>query len=137
MTQLFIAVDEETFVHKITAKSPDEVRHEIEMGVFQFPVPLTDPAAVQLRDNLLITERDKDPMLSRTQRNILDLLSLGASETEIARAMRKKDRARRAYYEHYTDQEWGDCHNYDLALNSGTLGFDACVRYVCEAARDF
>ena len=87
MTQLFIAVDEETFVHKITAKSPDEVRHEIEMGVFQFPVPLTDPAAVQLRDNLLITERDKDPMLSRTQRNILDLLSLGASETEIARAM--------------------------------------------------
>ena len=63
---------------------------------------------------------------------------IGSSEpAEIARAMRKKDRARRAYYEHYTDQEWGDCHNYDLALNSGTLGFDACVRYICEAARDF
>ena len=53
---------------------------------------------------------------------------------EIQRAMKKKDRARRAYYEHYTDQEWGDCHNYDLALNSGTLGFDECVRYICEAA---
>ena len=87
MTQLFIAVDEETFIHKITAKSPDEVRREIEMGVFQFPVPLRDPAAVQLRDNLLITERDLDPLLSRTQLNILDLLSLGASETEIARSM--------------------------------------------------
>ena len=54
---------------------------------------------------------------------------------EIFRAMRKKDRARRAYYEHYTGQEWGDCHNYDLALNSGTLGFDECVRFICEAVQ--
>ena len=53
----------------------------------------------------------------------------------IRRVMKKKDRARRAYYEHYTDQEWGDCHNYDLVLNSGTLGYEECVRIVCEAAR--
>ena len=87
MTHIIIAVDEETIIHKITARSPEEVRREIEMGIFQLPVPLTDPGAVQLRDYLLIAERDKDPLLSRTQLNILDLLSLGASETEIARSM--------------------------------------------------
>ena len=27
---------------------------------------------------------------------------------EIVRAMKKKDRARRSYYEHYTGQHWGD-----------------------------
>jgi len=54
---------------------------------------------------------------------------------EIARRMKKEDRARRAYYEHYTDREWGDCRNYDLALNSGTLGYEACARYICEAAQ--
>ena len=87
MTNLIIAVDAETFIHKIIAKSPDEVRREIETGVFEFPIPLANPAATQLRDYVLIAERDKDPLLSRTQLNILDLLSLGASETEIARSM--------------------------------------------------
>ncbi len=87
MTHIFIAVDGESFVHKITAKSPDEVRREVEMGVYQFPVPIAEPMAVQLRDCLLIAERDRDPLLSRTQLNILDLLALGASETEIARSM--------------------------------------------------
>ncbi len=87
MTQLIIAVDEETIVLKTIARSPEEIQREIETGVFQFPVPIPDPVTIRLRDCLLVAERDRDPLISRTQLNILDLLSLGASETEIAKAM--------------------------------------------------
>ena len=54
---------------------------------------------------------------------------------EIVRAMKKKDRARRSYYEHYTGQHWGDCHSYDITLNSGSLGVEACVQLICAAVK--
>lgn len=54
---------------------------------------------------------------------------------EIVRAMKKRDRARRSYYEHYTGQHWGDCHNYDITLNSGSLGVEACVQLICAAVK--
>ena len=54
---------------------------------------------------------------------------------EIIHAMHKKDRERRNYYEHYSHERWGDIKNYDLVLDSGTLGFDTCVKIICEAAK--
>lgn len=54
---------------------------------------------------------------------------------EIQRAMKKTDAARRAYYQSFTGKRWGDMKNYNLALDSGLLGYDACVRIICEAAR--
>ena len=41
----------------------------------------------------------------------------------------------RSYYEHYTGQHWGDCHNYDITLNSGSLGVEACVQLICAAVK--
>ena len=49
--------------------------------------------------------------------------------------MDSADRARRSYYEHYTGQHWGDCHNYDITLNSGSLGVEACVQLICAAVK--
>ncbi len=57
------------------------------------------------------------------------------SASEIQRVMRKTDQARRSYYTHYTGKAWGDHRNFHLSLDSGTLGYDACVRIICEAAR--
>ena len=34
----------------------------------------------------------------------------------------------------FTDQVWGDRHNYDLMLNSGELGFQKCVDIICQMA---
>ena len=31
-----------------------------------------------------------------------------------------------------TDMEWGDAVNYDLSLNSGTLGIETCVSVIEE-----
>ncbi len=57
-------------------------------------------------------------------------------EAAIRRAMRKTDQARHAYYTHYTGLPWGDLQDFHLALDSGELGYDACVRLICQAARE-
>ena len=49
--------------------------------------------------------------------------------------IQKKDKQRRTYYRYYTDQHWGSYENYDLSLDSGTLGEDACVLIISELAK--
>ena len=46
--------------------------------------------------------------------------------------LRDKDKRRAAYHRFYTNMKWGHAQNYDLTLNSGTLGIDKCV----EISRD-
>ena len=41
--------------------------------------------------------------------------------------LRDKDKRRAAYHRFYTDMKWGRAQNYDIALNSGTLGIGQCV----------
>ncbi len=56
--------------------------------------------------------------------------------TEIQKRMQKTDAARRTYYQQYTGKRWGDSHNYTLSLDTGVLGYDTCVKLICEAARN-
>ena len=87
MTHIIIGNRDGGFIYQYNEKSPDEICRDIELGVYPFPIPLTDPTAVWQRDYLLVTERDALPLLSKNQRNILELLAMGASETEIGKAM--------------------------------------------------
>ncbi len=57
------------------------------------------------------------------------------NSSEIQHVMKKTDQARRSYYTHYTGNAWGDHRNFHLCLDSGSLGYDVCVRIICEAAR--
>ena len=54
---------------------------------------------------------------------------------EIQKAMKKTDNARRNYYQQFTGKRWGDTRNYNLSLDSGLLGYDACVKLICDAYR--
>ena len=54
--------------------------------------------------------------------------------TEIQRLMSRKDASRHAYYNRYTGKKWGDGRNYDMTLDSGSLGYDLCVRLIADAA---
>ncbi len=56
-------------------------------------------------------------------------------EAVIRRTMTKTDQARHAYYHRYTGKAWGDLRNFHLALDSGALGYDTCVKLICAAAR--
>ena len=55
--------------------------------------------------------------------------------TELQKIITKKDDSRHTYYHHYTGKKWGDCHNYQLVLDSGALGYDLCVKLILEAAQ--
>jgi len=51
----------------------------------------------------------------------------------IKEEIEKTDRNRSAYYNYYTQNRWGDAHNYDLALNAA-LGREVCVKMILDAA---
>lgn len=87
MTHIIIALGDGSFMYRSSDKSPEEILREIEIGVYSFPDVIHDPVALRQQNYLLIAERDGLPLLSKKQRNVLDLLSMGASETEIGRAM--------------------------------------------------
>lgn len=56
----------------------------------------------------------------------------GEREQSPEQRIRDKDKRRAAYHRFYTDMKWGHAQNYDLTLNSGTLGIDRCVEIIKE-----
>lgn len=55
---------------------------------------------------------------------------------ESADALEKLEKKRCSYYQHYTGKRFGDAQNYDMCLNSGSLGLDECVKTICSAYRN-
>ena len=55
--------------------------------------------------------------------------------SDIQKVMKKTDAARRSYYQQFAGRHWGDYRNYNLMLDSGLLGYDACVQLIVDAAR--
>ena len=51
----------------------------------------------------------------------------GDNEVSPEKRLRNKDKCRKAYYQFYTDMEWGKAENYHIALDSGKLGIEKCV----------
>ena len=46
--------------------------------------------------------------------------------------LKDKDKRRAAYHRFYTDMKWGHAQNYDITLNSGTLGIENCVDIITK-----
>lgn len=57
----------------------------------------------------------------------------GESDVNPKKRLKDKDKRRAAYYEIYTDQKFGDPLNYDLCLNSSTLGIEQCADMIVQA----
>lgn len=51
----------------------------------------------------------------------------GESDCSPEQRIREKDKRRAAYHRFYTDMKWGRAQNYDVTLDSGTLGIDKCA----------
>ncbi|MBQ8108579.1 MAG: cytidylate kinase-like family protein [Clostridia bacterium] len=56
--------------------------------------------------------------------------------SEIQKAMKRTDQARRSYYQQFTGRHWSDCANYNLMLDTGILGYDTSAKLICEAVRN-
>ena len=54
----------------------------------------------------------------------------GEREESPEQRLKDKDKRRAAYHRFYTDMKWGHAQNYDVTLNSGTLGIDKCVEII-------
>ena len=60
----------------------------------------------------------------------------GESEKKPEVRLSEKDKRRKVNYQHYTGRTWGQANNYDLCLNSGNLGIDACVDLIVSTVQN-
>ena len=51
--------------------------------------------------------------------------------------MRKKDRQRWSYYDHYSQKRWGQAKNYDFTIDSGFLGIEGSVEQIVSVIDAF
>lgn len=63
------------------------------------------------------------------------ITSYGIPLEDAESTLQRFDRKRSRYYSANTGRDWRDWSNYDLILDSGTLGIDACARAVLAAMR--
>lgn len=55
--------------------------------------------------------------------------------SQVVDTINKTDKRRSTYYNFYTGNKWGKYDNYDLAINSSTLGVECTVELICQFAR--
>ncbi len=59
----------------------------------------------------------------------------GESEKAPTVRLQEKDKRRRVNYQHYTGRTWGMAQNYDLCLDSSTIGVEKCTDIVVELVK--
>lgn len=57
------------------------------------------------------------------------------SDDEAAKMIKDTDKKRSVNYRYCTDQEWSSRKNYDIVLNSSTLGYDNCIDVISRLYR--
>ncbi len=55
--------------------------------------------------------------------------------SQIIDVINKTDKRRASYYNFYTGNKWGKYDNYDMAINSSTLGIDGAVEVICASIK--
>ena len=84
----------------------------------------------------------------RHMKNVVNVFIHASMEYRMDRAVRlydvpekhakgvlaRTDKQRASYYNFYTDQEWDDMRNYDLALDSSKIGADGAVEVILQYA---
>ena len=56
----------------------------------------------------------------------------GIDQKDLQKLIERTDKSRASFHKFYTEQNWGDSRNYDLAFNSGVIGIDASVEQIVE-----
>ncbi|MCI5773940.1 MAG: cytidylate kinase-like family protein [Erysipelotrichaceae bacterium] len=60
----------------------------------------------------------------------------GETDEKPLKRVKEKDKKRAAYYRYYTENDFGEVHNYDVALDSGKIGIDRCVEIIADLYQD-
>ncbi len=59
----------------------------------------------------------------------------GESEKSPIARLQEKDKRRQINYQHYTGRVWGNANNYDLCLNSASIGLENCVDIIVNQCK--
>ncbi len=59
----------------------------------------------------------------------------GECDKSPEKRLTEKDQKRKVYYKNYTGRNWGQAQNYDICLNSGVLGVEACAELILQACK--
>ena len=62
--------------------------------------------------------------------------SYGASDRRPEAILAERDKRRRLNYQHYTGRLWGVSQNYDLCLDTGTLGLEQCADIIMQVYKN-
>ncbi len=60
----------------------------------------------------------------------------GESEKSPETRLQEKDKRRRVNYQHYTGRTWGAAQNYDICLDSSTIGIDQCADMIVQMVKN-
>ena len=69
------------------------------------------------------------PMAKRAERIVREY---GESDVAVEKRLIDKDKRRKAYYELYTDMEWGVANNYDISMDSSVIGTQKCAEIIVD-----
>ena len=57
----------------------------------------------------------------------------GVDPLKAEESLKKADKQRASYYNYYATNTWGDVNNYDLCVDTGTLGIEGAVDLIAHA----
>ena len=60
----------------------------------------------------------------------------GESEKSPEARLQEKDKRRRVNYQHYTGRNWGAAQNYDICLDTSTLGIEQCADIIVSLVQN-
>lgn len=60
----------------------------------------------------------------------------GESEKSPEARLQEKDKRRRVNYQHYTGRNWGAAQNYDICLDTSTIGIDQCADIIVSLVQN-
>ncbi len=60
----------------------------------------------------------------------------GMNKQKAEKEIKRIDKLRANHYKHYTDKEWANHSNYDICINSDTLGVEKAADLICQMIRD-
>lgn len=60
----------------------------------------------------------------------------GLDEEKAEKEMKRIDKLRANHYKYYTEKEWGNYSNYDICINSDTLGIEKTAELICKMIQE-
>ena len=64
------------------------------------------------------------------------LVSKKAEKEKAEKEINKINKLRANHYKHYTEKDWKNPENYDICINSDTLGIEKTADLICEMVQE-